>query len=108
MDRLRRLVIDPIFGADELAARGSVDYVPDTAGLDELVRRCDSAGRVGFVMYPLSVDELLAVADEGAMMPPKSSFFYPQTPRRRLPARARTRRHRSLGSLLGSRSRAGA
>ena len=78
VDRLRRLVIDPVLGADELAATGTVDYVPDTAGLDELVRRCDAGSRVGFVMYPLSVDELLAVADEGSKMPPKSSFFYPK------------------------------
>ncbi|MXW98157.1 MAG: DUF1015 domain-containing protein [Acidimicrobiaceae bacterium] len=78
VDRLRRLVIDPVLGADELAATGTVDYVPDTAGLDELVRRCDTGSRVGFVMYPLSVDELLAVADEGSKMPPKSSFFYPK------------------------------
>ena len=78
VDRLRRLVIDPVLGADELAARGTVDYVPDTAGLDELLRRCDDRGRVGFVMYPLSVDELLAVADEGSRMPPKSSFFNPK------------------------------
>ena len=78
VDRLRRRVLDPILGADELAARGTVDYVPDTAGLPELRRRCDQTGRVGFVMYPLSVDELLAVADEGNRMPPKSSFFYPK------------------------------
>ncbi len=79
VDRLRRHVLDPVLGADELAARGTVDYVPDTAGLDELVRRCEATpGRVGFVMYPLSVDELLAVADEGSKMPPKSSFFYPK------------------------------
>ena len=78
VDRLRRLVLDPVLGADELAASGTVDYVPDTAGLDELVRRCDASGRLGFVMYPLSVDELLAVADEGSKMPPKSSFFYPK------------------------------
>ena len=78
MDRLRRLVLDPVLGADELAATGTVDYVPDTAGLDELIRRCDAGDRLGFVMYPLSVDELLAVADEGSRMPPKSSFFYPK------------------------------
>ena len=78
VDHLRHLVIDPVLGADELAAHSTVDYVPDTAGLDELVRRCDAGGRVGFVMYPLSVDELLAVADEGSKMPPKSSFFYPK------------------------------
>ena len=78
VDRLRRLVLDPVLGADELAAAGTVDYVPDTAGLDELIRRCDDSERLGFVMYPLSVDELLAVADEGSRMPPKSSFFYPK------------------------------
>ena len=78
VDHLRRLVIDPVLGADELAATGTVNYVPDTAGLDELTQRCDASGRVGFVMYPLSVDELLAVADEGSKMPPKSSFFYPK------------------------------
>ena len=78
VDRLRRLVLDPVLGAEELAATGAVDYVPDTAGLDELIRRCDAADRIGFVMYPLSVDELLAVADEGSKMPPKSSFFYPK------------------------------
>ena len=78
VDRLRRLVLDPVLGADELAATGTVDYVPDAAGLDELIRRCDAADRLGFVMYPLSVDELLAVADEGSRMPPKSSFFYPK------------------------------
>ena len=78
VDRLRRQVLDPVLGAEELAATGTVDYVPDTAGLDELISRCDAAGRIGFVMYPLSVDELLAVADEGSKMPPKSSFFYPK------------------------------
>ena len=69
---------DPVLGADELAARGTVEYVPDTAGLEELARRCDATNRIGFVMYSLSVDELLAVADEGSRMPPKSSFFYPK------------------------------
>ena len=78
VDRLRRHVLDPVLGADELAARGTVDYVPDTAGLEELVRRCIAGGRIGFVMYPLAVDELLAVADEGTKMPPKSSFFNPK------------------------------
>jgi len=78
VERLRRQVLDPVLGAEELAAGGTVDYVPDTAGLDYLASRCDTAGHIGFVMYPLSVDELLAVADEGSRMPPKSSFFYPK------------------------------
>ncbi len=78
VDRLRCQVLDPMLGADELAATGNVEYVPDTAGLSELINCCDTADRVGFVMYPLSVDELLTVADEEGRMPPKSSFFYPK------------------------------
>ena len=79
VERLRRRVIDPILGADELAGDGAVGYLPETAGLGELVRRCGAEDRLGFVVHPLSVDELMAVADEGALMPPKSSFFTPKT-----------------------------
>ena len=79
VERLRCLIIDGALGADELATNGTVDYLPDTAGLVTLMQSCDSTGRVGFVMYPLEVDELLEVADARTKMPPKSSFFYPKT-----------------------------
>ena len=78
VERLRRGLIDPILGADELAGDGGVDYLPETAGLGELVRRCGAEDRLGFVVHPLSVEELMDVADEGALMPPKSSFFTPK------------------------------
>ena len=78
VERLRRGLIDPILGADELAGDGRVDYLPETAGLGELVRRCGAEDRLGFVVHPLSVEELMGVADEGALMPPKSSFFTPK------------------------------
>ncbi len=78
VELLRRYVIDPVLGTDELSGRGLVDYLPEPAGLTELVRRCNSEKRVGFVMHPVSVDELTAVADENGRMPPKSSFFYPK------------------------------
>ena len=78
VERLRRGLIDPILGADELGGDGSVCYLPETAGLGELVRRCGAEDRLGFVVHPLSVEELMAVADEGALMPPKSSFFTPK------------------------------
>ena len=78
VERLRRGLIDPILGADELGGDGAVDYLPETAGLGELVRRCGAEDRLGFVVHPMSVGELMAVADEGALMPPKSSFFTPK------------------------------
>ena len=78
VERLRRQILVPVFGADEMAARGIVEYLPDPAGMGELMQRCDSSGQVGFVMHPVSVSELMVVADEGSRMPPKSSFFSPK------------------------------
>ena len=78
VERLRRSILDPVLGADELGQPGAVDYVPASLGLDELARRCDAESRVGFALFPLSVRELMAVADENGLMPPKSSFFAPK------------------------------
>ena len=78
VERLRRSILDPVLGADELGQPGAVDYLPASLGLDELGRQCDAENRVGFALHPLSVRELMAVADEGGLMPPKSSFFAPK------------------------------
>lgn len=75
---LRRHVLDPVLGADELSARSAVAYLPEPAGIAELVQRCDTENRIGFVMHPVSVNELMNVANEGSRMPPKSSFFAPK------------------------------
>lgn len=55
-----------------------MDYVPNPAGIDEVTRRCDRDGRTGFIMYPTSTDDLMAVADAGDLMPPKSSYVAPK------------------------------
>ena len=78
VERLRRSILGPVLGADELNQQGTVDYLPASAGFDELARRCDEEHRVGFALHPLSVRELMAVADESGLMPPKSSFFAPK------------------------------
>ena len=78
VELLRKHVLDPVLGADELGGRGTVDYLPEPVGIPELVNRCDDENRIGFVMHPVSVNELTAVADQNAKMPPKSSFFSPK------------------------------
>ena len=78
VERLRRSILGPVLGAEELSQQGAVDYLPASAGFDELARRCDQENRVGFALHPLSVRELMAVADENGLMPPKSSFFAPK------------------------------
>jgi uncharacterized protein (DUF1015 family) len=76
--RLQDGVLGPVFGIIDPGRDPMIDYVPDPAGLDVLTGRCDEDGRVGFVMHPLSVTELMAVADAGGLMPPKSSYFEPK------------------------------
>ena len=76
--RLQDGVLGPVFGIIDPGRDPMIDYVPDPAGLDALAGRCDEDGRVGFVTHPLSVTELMAVADAGGLMPPKSSYFEPK------------------------------
>ncbi len=78
VERLRRSILDPVLGADELGQPGAVAYLPASLGLEELARRCDQENRVGFALHPMTVRELMAVADENGLMPPKSSFFAPK------------------------------
>ena len=78
VERLRRSILDPVLGADELDVPEAVEYLPASLGFDELVRRCDAENRVGFALHPMTVRELMAVADENGLMPPKSSFFAPK------------------------------
>lgn len=78
VERLRRSILSPVLGADELAQPGAVEYLPASLGVDELARRCDAENRVGFALHPMTVRELMAVADENGLMPPKSSFFAPK------------------------------
>jgi len=76
--RLQDGVLGPVFGIIDPGSDPMLDYVPDPAGLEALAGRCDEDGRVGFVTHPLSVTELMAVADAGELMPPKSSYFEPK------------------------------
>ena len=76
--RLQGGVLAPLFGIANPEVESQIDYLPDPAGLDTLARLCDVDGRVGFITYPLSVAEMMSVADAGALMPPKSSYFQPK------------------------------
>ncbi len=78
VERLRRRVIGEVMGVDELGAKSGVDYVPAPTGVDELVSMCDADGAVGFLVYPTDIADLMAVAEAGDLMPPKSSYFAPK------------------------------
>lgn len=75
---LRRDIVLPILGVDELQPDSGADYVPAPNGIDEVVRRCDEDGRIGFLLYATSVEDLMAVAEAHELMPPKSSYVAPK------------------------------
>jgi uncharacterized protein (DUF1015 family) len=56
-----------------------IDFVGGIRGLGELEKRVDSGEmKIAFSMYPTSVQELFAIADEDKVMPPKSTWFEPK------------------------------
>lgn len=75
---LHERVITPIFGVDDAARTDRVEYVPGTAGLEQLAERCDEAGGIGLAIFPEPVDDLMAIVDSGGVLPPKSTFFHPK------------------------------
>lgn len=76
---LSALVLDKILGIADLRNSERIDFVGGIRGEKEIERMVDSAeGRVGFMLYPTGVDELLAVADMKMLMPPKSTWFEPK------------------------------
>jgi uncharacterized protein (DUF1015 family) len=56
-----------------------IDFVGGVRGTGELARRVDAGeAAVAFSLHPLSLDELMAVADAGRVLPPKSTWFEPK------------------------------
>ncbi len=75
---LQDLVLAPILGIQDPRTDKRIDFVGGIRGTQELERRCQEGWAVAFAMYPTSLDQLLAVADAGQVMPPKSTWFEPK------------------------------
>lgn len=75
---LQKYVLDGMLGIKDPKNDKRIDFVGGIRGLSELERRCKSDCRVAFAMYPTDINELFAVADEGKLMPPKSTWFEPK------------------------------
>lgn len=76
---LQKLVLSPLFGIGDPRTSKDIDFVGGIRGLGELVRRVDSGeGTCAFAMYPTTLDQLMAIADAGEIMPPKSTWFEPK------------------------------
>jgi uncharacterized protein (DUF1015 family) len=72
-------VLDPLLGIRELRTDKRIDFVGGGRGLAELERRVDSGEMAAaFSLYPTRLEDLMAVADAGGVMPPKSTWFEPK------------------------------
>jgi len=75
---LQNNLISPVLGIDDPRTDKRIDFVGGIRGLTELERRANSDMVLAFSMFPTSLDELMAIADAGKTMPPKSTWFEPK------------------------------
>jgi len=72
-------VLDNILGIKDLRTDKRIDFVGGIRGLGELKRRVDNGEmKVAFAMYPVSMKQIIDIADTGNIMPPKTTWFEPK------------------------------
>ena len=73
------LILDEILGIKDLRSDKRIDFVGGIRGLGELKKRVDSGEmRVALALYPVSMKQLMDIADSGNIMPPKTTWFEPK------------------------------
>lgn len=76
---LSNLVLDNVLGIKDLRTDKRIDFVGGIRGLGELKKRVDSGEMaVAFALYPVSMKQLIDIADTGNIMPPKTTWFEPK------------------------------
>ena len=75
---LQDKVLSPILGIGDPRTDKRIRFVGGSHKLTELAQLADATGGVAFAMYPTSMEDLMKIADEGKLMPPKSTWFEPK------------------------------
>ncbi|MCO5229910.1 MAG: DUF1015 family protein [Chitinophagales bacterium] len=76
---LSQYLLDPILGIKDQRTDKRIDFVGGIRGLKELSKRVDSGEMaIAFAFYPVTLDQLMSIADNGMIMPPKSTWFEPK------------------------------
>jgi uncharacterized protein (DUF1015 family) len=79
VSRLQERVLSPILGIGDPRTDTRIDFVGGIRGTGELERLVNTRkAEIAFSMYPVTLGELMAIADAGAIMPPKSTWFEPK------------------------------
>jgi len=71
-------LLRPILGVEDPRTSEKIDFVGGIRGLKELEKRVSEGMKVAFSMYPVTIEDLMSVADSGEVMPPKSTWFEPK------------------------------
>ncbi len=74
-----KLILDNILGIKDLRSDKRIDFVGGLRGYEELERRVDSGEmKLALALHPVSMQEIMSIADSGAIMPPKATWFEPK------------------------------
>jgi uncharacterized protein (DUF1015 family) len=76
---LQEGLLEPVLGVVDPRTDKRIDFIGGIRGTAELERAVSSgAAAVAFSLFPVTVEELMAIADAGSIMPPKSTWFEPK------------------------------
>ena len=79
VDISSRLILDEILKIGDLRSSNRIDFVGGLRGLEELKRRVDNGEmRAALALYPVSMQQIMDIADSGKIMPPKATWFEPK------------------------------
>lgn len=79
VSRLQTGLLTPVLGIGDPRTDKRIDFIGGIRGTEELVRLVDSGrAAVAFSLFPVTVDDLMRIADAGGIMPPKSTWFEPK------------------------------
>ena len=74
-----KLILDDILGIKDLRRDKRIDFVGGLRGLGELKRRVDSGEmKMALALYPVTMKQIMDIADSGNIMPPKATWFEPK------------------------------
>jgi uncharacterized protein (DUF1015 family) len=75
---LQNNLLNPLLDIDDPRTNNRIDFVGGIRGLEALESRVNNDMEIAFALYPVTIDDLMEVADSGLVMPPKSTWFEPK------------------------------
>ena len=75
---LQKFLLEPVLGIHDPRRDHRITFVGGMHGEEEIKVRCETTDSIGFLLYPTDIHDLIAVADDHGIMPPKSTWFEPK------------------------------